>query len=105
MIALSFAALVACLNPEGHPVTLVELAGSPRADVEKRAFFWAVIEMSWEGDQQSSPWNAAFTKRQVLARTWTVGYFQKLTTVPSQRGHPRLVIVRRPCKEAIELSR
>lgn len=77
MVALSFAASIACLNLAGHLATHVELAGSPRADVEKRAFFWAVIEMSWEGDQQSSPWNAAFTKRQALARTWTAGIFSE----------------------------
>jgi hypothetical protein len=75
MIALSFAALIAYLNLECHPATRVEFAGSPRTGVERRVFFWAVIEMSWEGDQQSSPWNAAFTKYQVLARTWTAGYF------------------------------
>jgi len=78
MIALSFAALIACLNLEGHLATRMELAEVPRAVVKKRAFFWVVIGMSWGGDQQSSPWNAAFTKRQVLARTGTAGYFQEL---------------------------
>jgi hypothetical protein len=63
MIALPFAALIACTNLEDHLATRMELAGVPLAVVKKRAFFWVVIGMSWEGDQQSSPWNAAFTKR------------------------------------------
>jgi hypothetical protein len=77
MIALSFAALIANLNLESHLATRVELTGSPHAGVKKRAFFSAVIEMSWGGDQQSCSWNAAFTKSQVLARTWTARYFQR----------------------------
>ena len=47
--------------------------------------------MSWEGDQQSSPWNAAFTKRQVLARTWTAGYFQELNDCPVTKRAPETI--------------
>ena len=39
MIALSSAALIACLSLEGHRAIRVEFAESPRADVETRALF------------------------------------------------------------------
>ena len=38
MIAISFAALIECLNLEGHLATRVELAGAPRAGVERESF-------------------------------------------------------------------
>jgi hypothetical protein len=82
MAVLSSFVLLGCLNLGSHHATRVELAESPRARVQRRAFFWVVIVMSWEGDQQSNPWNAAFTKRQVLARTWTAGNLQELSDSP-----------------------
>ncbi len=41
--------------------------------------------MNWEGDQQSSHWNAAFTKSLVLARTWTTEYLEEMNDRPLKK--------------------
>jgi hypothetical protein len=59
--------------------------------------------MSWEDDQQSKPWNAAFTKRQVLAWTLTDENSQELITAALLRGHLRLTGWRFSFKDAFGL--